>query len=382
MDAKLFFDPVSEELCSSISDPHSFFKNIHVYHEELPQLKGMQIALIGLTEDRGGLVPSAGAADEIRKKLYSLKKGHGEYRIIDLGNMRNGVNLEESYLRLKEICEFLVGKSILPVIVGGSHDMDYGQFMAYESLDKLVNLINVDAYLDIKDGDKPCHEHIEKILLHEPNYLFNYSHLAFQSYLINETALNGLEKLYFEAYRVGVIKNNITDMEPVVRDGDMLSFDMGSIRSSDAPGTARPQPFGLTGEEACQLCWYAGLNEKMSSVGIYDYYPENDDKSGKTASIAATMIWYFIEGFYHRKNEQGFRDNDYMKFVVSMPSEPEMIIFYKSKLSEKWWMEVPLPEENRKYTRNFIVPCRYEDYQTAQTGEVPDRYVTTHARLI
>ena len=51
-------------------------------------------------------------------------------------------------------------------------------------------------------------------------------------------------------------------------------------------------------------------------------------------------------------------------------------------LSDKWWMEVPYPEGNEKFSRNCIVPCSYSDYETAINGELPDRYISTHARLI
>ena len=161
-----------------------------------------------------------------------------------------------------------------------------------------------------------------------------------------------------------------------------MSFDVRAIRSSDAPGNANAQPFGLTGEEACQICWYAGLNEKLSSAGFYEYNPLFDDVNRKTASVVATMIWYFIEGFYHRKNHQNFRGNDFLKYSVSMPVDPEVITFYKSKISEKWWMEVPYPLGNERFFRNSIVPCSYNDYQIAIKGEVPERYISTLAKLI
>jgi formiminoglutamase len=162
----------------------------------------------------------------------------------------------------------------------------------------------------------------------------------------------------------------------------MISFDVTAIRSSDAPGNGNAQPFGLTGEEACQICWYAGLNEKLSSIGFYEYNPLFDDVHKKTASVVATMIWYFIEGYYNRKNESNFRSNDFIKYVVSMPVDPETIQFYKSKFSEKWWMEVPYPNGKERYSRNSIVPCSYTDYQTALKGEIPDRYISTLAKLI
>ena len=94
----------------------------------------------------------------------------------------------------------------------------------------------------------------------------------------------------------------------------------------------------------------------------------------------ATMIWYFLEGYYHRKNEQDFRSNDFTKFTVSMTVEPETLTFYKSKFTERWWMEVPMPTKS-VYSRNSIVPCSYNDYQTATKGDVPDRYITALSKL-
>ena len=277
----------------------------------------------------------------------------------------------------------LLESNVLPIILGGPQDLDYGQYKGYEEMEKLVSLLNVDAFLDLEDGkDQPMsRQHINKILLHEPNYLFSYTHLAHQTYLIDPMSASILEKLYFEAFRIGQMRTNLQEMEPAIRNADMLTFDVTAIRSSDAPGNANAQPFGLTGEEACQICWYAGLNEKLSSIGFYEYNPSKDDAPKKTASVIATMIWYFIEGYYHRKNEQDFKANDFIKYVVSMPVEPETIAFYKSKFTDKWWMEVAYNKPGARYLRNSIVPCSYADYQTATKGEVPGRYISTLAKL-
>lgn len=386
MDLKIFFSPLEEELFEHIRSANSFYKSIKTNIDKMPDFKGADIAIVGVNEERGTLTNkgTAKAADEIRKKLYKLKKGTGRYKIVDLGNIRSGIDLDETSGRLSEVCSALIQNNVLPIIIGGSHDLDYGQYKAYEGMEKLISLLNVDAFLDMEEGiSEPASErHIHSILLHEPNYLFNYSHLAYQSYLIDQSSINVLEKLYFEAYRIGHLRSNISEMEPIIRNADMLSFDISAIKSSDAPGNANAQPFGLTGEEACQITWYAGINEKLSSAGFYDYNPDKDDEAKKTASVVATMIWYFIEGFYHRKNEQNFKTNDYLKFVVSMSGDPDALTFYKSKLSEKWWLEVPYPQGKDKYARNCIIPCSYSDYQTATKGEIPERYITTHAKLI
>ena len=379
MDLTLFFSPISDSVHSSVSSASSFLKAIRIFDEKIPDYKGCHIAIIGVNETRGAghHAGQVNAADEVRKKLYQLKKGTGAYRIVDLGNLNPGIDLEESYIRLSEVCRILLENNVLPIVIGGSHDMDYGQFWAYEGFEKLVSLLNVDAFLDLEDkhGSTPDRKHLHKILLHEPNYLLSYTHLAYQSYLIDPASIGVLEKLYFEAFRIGQMRTNMHEMEPAIRQADMLSFDVTAIRSSDAPGSDRAQPFGLTGEDACQICWYAGMNEKLSSAGFYGYSPDFDDDHKKTASVIATMVWYFIEGYYHRKNEQDFKGNDFTKYTVAMPLDPEKLVFYKSKFTERWWMEVPMAS-NSVYTRNSIVPCSYSDYQTATKGEIPDRYIS------
>ena len=381
MDLTILFNPIDEALYSEIAGHNTVFKNIKVFGESMPDYKTAQVAIFGIGEERGtdSNLGCGEAPDAIRRKFYQLKKGTGLYNIVDLGNLKKGIDLEETYTRISEVCRMLLEQNTLPIILGGSHDLDIGQYRGYEDMQKLVSFLNVDAFLDLEEGIQPAlsRQHIHKILLHEPNYLFNYTHLAHQSYLVDAASAAILERLYFEAYRIGQLRTSLQEMEPAIRNADLLSFDVTAIKSSDAPGNNNAQPFGLTGEEACQICWYAGMNEKLSSVGFYEYNPLADDERKKTASVIATMMWYFIEGFYHRKDEQDFKANDFLKFSVSMPVEPELLTFYKSKVTERWWLEVP----NTSTTRNTIVPCTYADYQTATKGDLPDRYISSLAKF-
>lgn len=386
MDLTILFSPLDEILLKGDHSSSSFLKNISVFDEKMPDYRAAQIAIFGVKESRGSFNNdgTSNGPDEIRRKLYQLRKGTGKYNIVDLGNLNPGIDLDETHLRISEVCRVLLENNVLPIIIGGSHDLDYGQYRAYEEMDKLVSFLNVDALLDLDDdkNSPAAKQHINKVLLHEPNYLMGYTHLAHQTYLIDPFAMSVLEKLYFEAYRVGHLRSNMSEMEPAIRNADLLSFDITAIKSADAPGNGNAQPFGLSGEEACQVCWYAGTNEKLSSAGFYEYNPELDDPQKKTAAVVATMIWYFIEGFYHRKHEPNFKSNDFLKYVVSMPVEPETLTFYKSKFTEKWWMEVQHNRVTDRYLRNSIVPCSYADYQTATKGDLPERYISTLSKLI
>lgn len=382
MDLKLFFDTIDENLSKHDFSKDSLIQSVYLNKNEIPNISEAHIAIIGIKETQGGQGISNTGVKYIREKLYNLKKSIGDCQIIDLGNLRNGLNLDETYKKLQSVCHYLMQKQILPVIIGGPHNMDIGQYRAYEEEEKLVSICNVDSRVDLDTSqDAESQKHIHDIFLHEPNYLFNYHQLAHQSYFVNPNTLKVLQQLNFAATRIGELRDNFKKVEPIVRDADMLTFDLSAIQSSIAPGGNQSDIFGLTGEEACQIMWYAGLNDKLSSLGIYEYNPHKDSDEHQTAQLTAIMIWYFIEGFKNRKNERGFQTNDYIKYVVAMPSEPESISFYKSRLSDKWWMEVPKVNHEGPFSRNVIISCDYEDYETALAGEVPERWISMFTRF-
>jgi formiminoglutamase len=382
MTLQTFFEPVPEFITSQKFASNSFFNYIHFHGETFPDIKGTQIALIGLVERRGMKSSTSieRAAAEVREKLYHLKKGDALYKIVDLGDLKTGETHEESIANIQKVGEFLMKKQILPIFIGGSHDLDLGQYLAYQGLHKMVSLVTVDAKMDMEEEGLPADTHSQDIILKQPNFLFNYTHLAYHSFLVDKDLVNAMEKLYFDHIRLGSLRSSFKEVEPLIRNADLLSFDVCAIQSADAPGAADAQPFGLTGEEACQICRFAGMNEKLSSFGIYGYQPYYDDNRNKTAAVIATMIWYFIEGFYNRKDSLSFKGSDYIKYTVSLDAQPSLIVFYKSKLSEKWWMEIP-QADGAKYGRTNIIPCSYQDYQMAQSGEIPERWVNAQLKL-
>jgi len=368
MNLQLFFSP-SEQVHDL---PENAFGNSiqHLQQDEFDITK-MHLALVGIN--------SRGDADMIRAKLFALKRGTGTYKIADLGNLQTGLDGEETHGRVREVCEFLLEHGVAPVLIGGNHDLALAQFKAYEDAQKLISVINVDAFLDMEPEGDANTTYLNDLLMHQPNFLFSYNHLAHQSYLTDPKGLAALDKLYFESLRLGELRYDIKEAEPLIRLADMMTFDISAIRSSDAPGNPRAQPFGLSGEEACQLCWYAGMNEKMTAVGFHEYYPSMDDDVLKTASIMATMIWYFIDGFYNRKDSGKFESSNYIKYSVSVDGHSETLIFYKSKLSEKWWMAVTY---GTRHQETAYIPCSYADYQCAINGDFPERWIHAHGKLV
>lgn len=382
MNLSIFFEPLRDFADNLSADPKTVGHTVSLFSHKFPDWRAADIALIGVNEYRGSNQDPAAThpANEVRRKLYNLKKGTGAYRIVDLGNLLPGITLEDTYLRIKEILENLMAHNTLPVLIGGSHDLDFGQFLAYENLEKAVNLVTIDSCIDMQESAAvpPANKrHLHRILMHEPNYLFSLSQVAYQSYLVEPEVIATLEKLHFETVRVGEIHHNLQLVEPVIRQADLISFDVTAINAQAAPNNNSGNPFGLTGEEACQLCWYAGLNDGLSSFGLYEYHPENDHH-GLTAMTLAVMLWYFVEGYYHRKDETDFKSKKFVRYAIAFHDNPNKMIFYKSKVSDKWWMEVE-GLSGDKHIR--IVPCSYDDYLAASKGEVPNRWILTQGRM-
>ncbi len=386
MELKIFFDKVDEQLYANIHDESSFFHHLVVHNENFPNWENAKIVLVGLSEERGNLINegAANAANAVRKSLYRLKKNAINAKIVDLGNVRNGITKEDTQQRIKELCEMFIENGCFVILLGGTHDLSYGQFLSYEKQDKLCSVVTVDAVIDLfaETTEVVAQNHLHHMLTHDPNYLFHFCHLGSQSFLNDVSVQDVLEKLHFEYIRLGQMRENFIEIEPIIRHADMMCFDIGAIKKADAPGNKLRNVFGLTAEEACQIAWYAGLSDKMSSVGIYEFNPIYD-QDGQTAFVISTMIYYLVEGFNHRKGELDFNEKQFIRYMVSIGKDSnQIIVFYKSRLSEKWWMEVPYPiDKKTKYEKVSMIPCSYSDYEMALNGELPNRWVLMHGKL-
>ncbi|MBV6485124.1 MAG: Formimidoylglutamase [Flavobacteriales bacterium] len=381
-----FFEPINlkqGDLNFNYS-PNNFVSAISFYEGQ--ELFDYSIAIIGVGEERGSSF-NAGtslAPNHVRKYLYRLNKLNGSAKIIDFGNLKVGSSLNDTYFALSSIIEELLKLNILPIIIGGSQDLTYANFLAYKNLEQTVNLVSIDSHFNLGEPDEEINSNnfLTKIILHQPNFLFNYSNIGFQTYFVDSTEIDLMGKLFFDVYRLGQVQKNIEDVEPIVRNADIISIDVSAIRQSESPGNANASPNGFYGEQACQISRYAGLSDKLTSIGFYEVNPEFDN-NGQTAHLVAQMIWYFIDGVNNRKKDfpVGSRKT-YTKYRVNIQNGENELIFYKSDKSERWWMDVPYPSHQKiKYERHLLVPCSYKDYQTACDDEMPDRWWQTFQKL-
>jgi arginase family enzyme len=363
-----FLEPVN---IAQISNDEGFKetqlgRHVAVYDAGFPDISGADMVLIGCGEMRGSGIQynKTDAPDTIRSEYYKLFHWHTAVTVADLGNVKTGATLQDSYAALRTVVSELVEMGKKVVIIGGSHDNTTAQYQAYGAQDRIIDAVCVDARIDLDmDSVLPADNFLVDMFTGIPNHLKHYTHIGFQSYFMHPAMLETIDKLGFDCYRVGKVKEAIEEMEPAIRNSDMMSFDIAAIQNAHAPAN-HITPNGFNGEEACTLMQYAGMSKQCSSIGIYGYIPQQDSHQ-LTAKQVSHMLWYVMDGINKGKQEADISNrNEFDEFTIAF-GEVETA-FLRSKRTGRWWMQM--------HNGQFAA-CSYLDYLTASRNDIPERWL-------
>ena len=386
-DLRSYFLPLTSESFSSSNFQSTQIGHLIDFHSDdhFPSLQSIEIAIFNIPEFEGSNNSAIDKNCKIRNAFYNLHIEESP-KIVDFGFMKLMPTRRESFNIIQLVCEELISKDIIPVIIGGGHDVSYAIYKAYSALNKFISIAMVDNQFDLglEDDNLSSLSHLGKIIQHKPSHLFHYVNLGYQTYFTSPLAVDFLNNMHFDIFRLGNLKADILDVEPIMRNIDFLSFDISSISNAYAPANVYSTPNGLTGEESCKILRYAGLSDRVSSVGFFEYNQVLDNDN-QTAFLISQMIWYFLNGYTKRKNEINPNLNNCVKYTVSFDEGKNEIVFYKSKSSGRWWMGVPFvaekADEGESLVENYFVACSYSDYELANQGEIPSRWLKTYHKL-
>jgi len=346
---------------------------VHTASAGLPDMNGVKIALFCVKESR---YPSTRAhqkidSSELRIQLYKLYTGNWDLPMADLGDIEEGATPEDTDYAVKTLVARLISSGIIPIVIGENQEITYATYRAFDGLSKMVNIVSVDSGLDFGFSEAliSAESYMGKIIVEKPTNLFNFSNLGYQSYYNAQETIDLMEKLFFEAYRLGEVTSDITIAEPIMRNADIVSLDATSVKSSELGHPKDGYPNGFNSREICALARYAGISDRVSVFGIYEF-----GTSRQSYKLIAQMLWYFVEGCNFRTNEYPFEQKEnYTRFIV--PVDNEELNFYESNLSGRWWVEVPLLEDlNNKLKTHALLPCTHQDYLDACNQVIPQRW--------
>lgn len=348
---------------------------LHTKQDGLPDLKNVDLALISVLENRrdSHATSPQGSLDGVRRKLYELFPGNWHSKMVDLGDIAPGESVEDTYFVVRELTAYLLKEEVLPIFLGGSQDLMYPIYRAFDEIKPMVNVVNVDSRFDLGNIDLPIdsHSYIGKMVATGPYNLFNYSNLGFQTYFNSQDEIDLLDRLFFDAIRLGELQSDITIAEPVIRDCDLLGIDILSVKANDIM-YEKGSPNGFQSAQMCSLSRYSGISDRLKAFGIFEI-PSGDFPILESA--VAQIIWYFMEGYNYRHGEypidvsQGF-----LKYQV--PVDSQVLIFYKSTKTDRWWIELPfISTINNKLQQYTLLPCDKKDYLLATDQILPERWL-------
>jgi arginase family enzyme len=386
VDLNDYFNPVSiespdfEYLTTQAGFPHNI--TIHTENTPVKDITKYKIAILGVPEGRNS--PNAGSQkgpDLIRGQLYRLAKIPGRSKIIDLGNMKQGVTFNDTVAGLTDVLNLLISENVFPVVIGGSSALIPAIDRSVSQTLSRYTLTCVDPRIDYCN-DRREHDsfnYLNSIFSNHKSTFSHYINIGYQTYLNDQQIINRFLKRRSELVRIGDVRQAIYLTEPLFRDSDVAIFDISAVRQSDAPGSVSPSPNGFYGEEICLLSRYAGISDKLRVFGLFDVNPEFDLRD-QTTGLAAQIIWFFLEGFSQKQYETPVlnlsNSGRFIKYHVRVTDLDDDLIFVKSNLTDRWWIELPAEKDQANY-----VACSHEDYLKANRNEVPDRWVQAIERF-
>lgn len=305
----------------------------------------------------------------IREAFYKFFNWHSNTKVIDLGNLKNGLSPQDTYTALEQVYQELVldqkDSKHMMVVFGGGADIIKGAFNAYTKQKEKVDIVAINSLLPILPNAKIASKsYVLDMLIEENSCLHHYAHVGYQSYLNSIELLNNLDKFSFQNVRLGQARENIDKLEPLFRKSGLVSFDLVALAPTAYP-MFHDSPAGLNAEEACRLMQFAGMATRSNLVHIAGYDARKDIYNYYAMSIAQ-MIWYAIEGFTRYENDVEPSENKDLFETFDIQFSEYTIRFLKSKLSHRWW----ILGANKEF-----IPCDYYEYEQAQAHNISDKWL-------
>ena len=364
-----YFSPVKIEIIDYVNklDNNQLGNKLKINgRDNLNSFESLDIVIFSVNEYRfnSDIQKSFNANKDFRKKLYSLYYGNWDLNIYDIGDLENGNLVSDTQFALSKILEFFSKNKILVITIGGSQNLLFNMYSSLKERLQKINLVSVDNKIDFSNNNESF---LHKIIMDEDNKLANFSNIGYQKHLTSVPENKLLDKMYFESINLGKIKSNVAEAEPVLRDSDIVSFNINSVKSGEL-NNAHQYPNGLSSYELCSLSRFSGLS---SRVNIVSYF-ENWDLSIMN-SLLAESTWYVIDGYATRIDENPLNDiNDFIYYHIELDNYK--FKFYRSKLSDRWWVEF-LNDEIISIEKD-IISCTFDDYNNCKNSVIPERILT------
>ncbi|MFV0522091.1 MAG: arginase family protein [Mangrovibacterium sp.] len=329
------------------------------HNQQSVSINEADVALLSIGGDVNG--------DAIREQLYALNRIDATAKIIDLGTLIKGYTTADLQIALQEVSSFCVSHRLLLVLLSASRNQESAILKSYGKYD--FNMLRVDSRFRLSlSGEASEDQCCMRTALQNFKNIFSLSYVGFQNYFVDNEEQTYLESQGTSLFRLGNVRDDIRQVEPLFRDAHYVSFDVESIRTTDFPAQYVANANGIRAEEACALAKYAGAGTDLRTFALYGMHAAHDDRN-RSASLAAQLLWHVLEAYLGGVSEDPHIHTDsFEEYLVRFPDLNEAFVFYKSKLTERWWLKL----NDRRTDEDLFIPCLEKDYKKALQLDLPE----------
>lgn len=284
-------------------------------------LAEIDIAILAYECDEGvrrnrGRIGSCLGPNSIRERLAKLPLHFDNIRIADVGNIVCiDDDMEAAQLLFAKHISNLIQQNILPIGIGGGHDMAYGHFLGIKDALRLksnqkIGIINFDAHFDLRpvedkaNSGTPFNQILNTPL--ENGNAVDYFAIGIQQQsntkelfnIAQNTPINYAINYDCESSKVELeaLKQRLL---PFIEKSDYLyvTIDLDGFSSAYAPGVSAPSPLGFTPYFVFKMLSFLFGTEKIIAFDIAELNPSLD-RDKLTANLAAKIIDYVVMNYH------------------------------------------------------------------------------------
>ena len=276
------------------------------------------VVLIGFPFDEGvrrngGRVGARHGPEMVRKYLHKMGcVDNLEYGvnldslcICDYGDAE-GQDFESSHRSLKAKVDGVLGKGGIPFIIGGGNDESFSNVCPLLERGGGVGVVNIDAHLDVRPFNDEGLAHSGspfRQMLEHPSYAPSRDQFVVFAAQGSQCSSTHVKFLESKGGRVVWLKElrNVADMKEYFTkflDGlgehIFVSFDLDSVRGSDAPGVSCSSCIGLSAQDALDIMYASGAHPNVDLVDLSEFNPDIEEY--RTGRLVVNMFYYFCLG--------------------------------------------------------------------------------------
>jgi formimidoylglutamase len=287
----------------------------------------LDAAILGVPYDGASVVRTGSrhGPDAVRQGLmyfttYSSRdrRAMTDFRAADIGDVQVVLtDMEGTFARVTETVQTLASKGIVPVIIGGDHSIAFPNLrgvMQAMGPGKKLGVVHLDAHHDLRKAHLGAESsgvpfrkalEMEGTLLEGGNLVqigmaefTNSPQLDDYAQEMGVTVISGLE-----VYEKGMAAT-IDRALAIAGDGTdaiYLSVDIDVLDLSQAPGTAAPNPFGLSARDVQYAMRRIGASGKLIGADFVEISPPFDPRN-LTGSVGASLVLSLLYGLSTAKS--------------------------------------------------------------------------------